>query len=156
MVCPFQILFEEGGWRNWQQLVDAKRSVLFKKAPKPSPHYLESARGEDVVSRPVIFISPTTAGPLLAFLEHKNSQVVSVIYPLFFQSQVEGTVNFAKLTESIWEFWIFEDYAYPGLHRVLWLPWDWCFQTDLVPGMSCQDSYVASCTTNQLHLLLGS
>lgn len=101
MVCPFQILFEEGGWRNWQQLVDAKRSVLFKKAPKPSPHYLESARGEDVVSRPVIFISPTTAGPLLAFLEHKNSQVVSVIYPLFFQSQVEGTVNFAKLTESI-------------------------------------------------------
>ena len=36
----FQILFEEGGWRNCKQLVDAKRSVLFKKAPKPNPHYL--------------------------------------------------------------------------------------------------------------------
>lgn len=54
---------------------------------------------QDVVSQPTIFILPTAARPLLAFLGHENSQIVSVIYLLSFSKA--STMNFAALSESV-------------------------------------------------------
>lgn len=67
----------------------------------------------------------------------------------FFQSQVEGTVNFQHLLN------LCESSVFFMIIMILWLPWDWSFHTSLVRGVSCQDTCVVLCLTDQLYFFPG-